>query len=335
MGHEMLHELPATTGLRRAPHSPPSRGEPAAASGARAGSVPQRERERDRERQLWNDTITPAEQAAREPSGMSCLSKALSAPLRAPTSGHHTACRDPRCCGDGDGLILEPTKQWHNVQARSQPTLVCVHPPGQAGVPGGSCPADSQQLVWCEQRFSDHLLAVGGAGSTPPGHIPALPAGWGTRSTHPPPAEGHVPTPAPGLWVRTGCRAAQGALNGFLRSWQRPHNGPCCQDLPLSRPPRAYKPRRNRFGPCGQSGPPGPAGRAGREGQGGRSPAPRGHVLPTTAGGLALPGYRSPPSWHGARCVPGHCHHPQVGAGFACSPGRSSSPRCLPADETG
>lgn len=35
------------------------------------------------ERWLWNDTITPAERAAREPSGMSCLSKALSAPLRA------------------------------------------------------------------------------------------------------------------------------------------------------------------------------------------------------------------------------------------------------------
>lgn len=35
------------------------------------------------ERWLWNDTITPAEQAAREPSGMSCLSKALSAPPRA------------------------------------------------------------------------------------------------------------------------------------------------------------------------------------------------------------------------------------------------------------
>lgn len=49
---------------------------------------------------------------------------------------------------------------------------LCPPPAGRAGVPGGSCPADSQQLVWCEQRFSDHLLAVGGAGSTPPRHGP-------------------------------------------------------------------------------------------------------------------------------------------------------------------
>lgn len=69
----MLHKRPAAAASLRQAHpsclQPPS---------AEAGSIAHRERE------LWNDTITPAEQAAREPSGMSCLSKALSAPFESP-----------------------------------------------------------------------------------------------------------------------------------------------------------------------------------------------------------------------------------------------------------
>lgn len=73
--------------------------------------------------------------------------------------------------------------------------------PGRAGVLGSSCPADSQQLVWCEQRFSDHLLAVGGAGSTAP---------WHSRGT----SSYSCPGAADSHWVW----AAALELRGCLRS---------------------------------------------------------------------------------------------------------------------
>lgn len=57
------------------------------------------------------------------------------------------------------------------------PDCAHVFPSVWAGVVGSSCPADSQQLVWCEQQFSDHLLAVSGAGSTPLWHVPPPPGG--------------------------------------------------------------------------------------------------------------------------------------------------------------
>ncbi|XP_032927593.1 uncharacterized protein LOC117002519 [Catharus ustulatus] len=189
------------------------------------------------ERWLWNDTITPAEQAAREPSGMSCLSKALSAPPRA-------LPRPLRCqahvgglqgrSGDVDESSLDP------------PCVVTqgpASPPGWAGVLGSSCPADSQQLVWCEQRFSDHLLAVGGAGSTPPWHA------WGTCShSCPGAADSHW------LWA---AELPEEPQNELLHSWKSTCSRICpCPASPPA-PPRC-SPMHTSPGGTGL----GPAGRA-------------------------------------------------------------------------
>lgn len=112
---------------------------PAAPSAGRGERCPGRIRP-PRERWLWNDTITPAEQAAREPSGMSCLSKAFSAPPRVPPGPQATAlpgltwaaCRDPRRSGDGDGSSLEPTPSGDTRSERAPSLCWCV-PPGQLG----------------------------------------------------------------------------------------------------------------------------------------------------------------------------------------------------------
>lgn len=82
----------------------------------------------------------------------------------------------PRCSGDGDGQSQpQPCSTGPIERLRGgdiSPAWMCPPPAAEQGVLGGSCPADSQQLVWCEQRFSDHLLAVGGAGSTPARGLP-------------------------------------------------------------------------------------------------------------------------------------------------------------------
>lgn len=137
-------------------------------------------------------------------------------------------------------------------------------PPGWAGVLGSSCPADSQQLVWCEQRFSDHLLAVGGAGSTPPWHA------WGTCShSCPGAADSHW------LWA---AELPEEPQNELLHSWKSTCSRICpCPASPPRPPslfPHAHKPWRNRFGPCGQSSfhpLPSSTGRAGRAQHRGRS----------------------------------------------------------------
>lgn len=193
MGPEMLHEPRATTspcGALPDPGVSTGGRRPCASTG---GAV-LRQDPAPRERRLWNDTITPAERAAREPSGMSCLSKALSAPLRAPP-GPHSEHRSPFpllqgaaqgrrchvlgppwCSGDGDRQNQpQPCSTGPIERLRGgdiSPAWVCPPPAAEQGVLGSSCPADSQQLVWCEQRFSDHLLAVGGAGSTPARGLP-------------------------------------------------------------------------------------------------------------------------------------------------------------------
>lgn len=217
------------------------------------------------ERRLWNDTVTPAERAATEPSGMSCLSKALSAPPGAPHGGHHAA-GPPVGCPRGPWVFWAwgrtqsgpHPEQRHRVPACSWPSRCIPWPVGQA-LTGGSCPADSQQLVWGEQQFSDHLLAVGGARSTPPQCHPSLPGGHSCPQY--PHRRGTCPLPQGCGGSHWGCHL------------QGPTSSHCVSVMvgaALAPPMPVHKLRRSRFGPCGQSSPPCATSRVGRAGRGGR-----------------------------------------------------------------
>lgn len=140
------------------------------------------------ERLLWNDTITPAERDARQPSGISCRSKALSAPPGAerahgwPGPACNSPCRGRRWPQDAPAWLLgraaapppgvtTPAPALHYSPTHRCPPPCCgsggcvdtglLQPPAiqsarlrlAAGVPGPlPATADSQQLVWREQH---------------------------------------------------------------------------------------------------------------------------------------------------------------------------------------
>lgn len=175
------------------------------------------------ERRLWNDTITPAERAAREPSGMSCLSKALSAPPRAPPPPGAAvlpgltwaACGDPRRSVDGDGSSLDPTVSGDTRSECAPSPCWCV-PPRLAGQGSRAAPALRTVSSWSgvssDSQITSWLWVAQGA----PHRGTALPCQGGTQL--PPQAGAHVPTPAPGLWVRNGCGLQPWGVQSCLRS---------------------------------------------------------------------------------------------------------------------
>lgn len=144
----------------------------------------------------------------------------------------------------------------------------------------------------CNTNRSDHLLAVGGAGSTPPWHA------WGT-----------VLTPALGLQILTGC-----GLQSCLRSPKtsccipgRAHAAGCALALLPPAPHAQTSPGGTGLGPAGRapSHPlPSSTGRAGRAQQRGRSPA----LCCAGFGHLLLP--VSQPWCHGAGGLLGPCPVP-------------------------
>lgn len=216
---------------------------------------------------------------------MSCLSKALSVPPRAPqgrcTARPHVGClRGPWCSGDG----MDPARTPPSSDTKSEraPCPAGVSTPRQGS---RTAPALRTVSSWSgvssDSQITSWLWVVQGAPhrSTAPhcwGGDTGTPLSWGTRPHSCPRA------------VRS--------------HWLQPRNSRCVPGraaqpamLPgsaLAPAPRAHEPWRNRFGPCGQSGPPGPAGRAGRE----RGPQLPGHVLLAAAG------------WFGASWVPAPRH---------------------------
>lgn len=136
MGPEMLHEPRATASPCGALPDPGvstgGRRPCASTGGAVLGQDPA-----PRERRLWNDTITPAERAAREPSGMSCLSKALSAPLRAPpgctvsTGALFLCCKELR--KDGAAMCWAPPGALVMEMDRASPSPALQAPSSGSG----------------------------------------------------------------------------------------------------------------------------------------------------------------------------------------------------------
>lgn len=273
----MLHELPAAASPCQALPVPPQH-PPGAGWGERClgSTCPLGER------RLWNDTITPAERAARGHRGCRVcpkLFRRLREPPRAaaPPGLTRAACGDPGALGWGwiqPGPLQAATRRLSLLPAHPG-----VSPPRQ-----GSRMAPALRTVssWSgvssDSQITSWLWVVQGAP-----HRSTAPHCWGGGHTHPPELGDTSPLLPQGCGFTLATAPKPAAVLPA-----EPRKQPCCQDLPSPRPP-CTRALEEPVWALRAERPPRPRGE-GRKGA--RSPAPR-----DTCSSL-------PRGWFGASWVP-------------------------------